>query len=209
MPDEVADRIRRLIFDGRLRPGDRVPTEAIAEALGVSAQPVREAMKTLGRDGLLEIRPHRGAFVGPFDERFLREHFEFVGMVQASAAIGTMELGDAAVLDELAAIAASATGKVSAVEVHASVLDFLQVIADTGGSPAQRAVREALGRLIPHGYFAELPGAADCGRTGLSAMLAALRSGDPEQVREISIQTQRERCAVVVRDLRARGVLPQ
>ncbi len=47
----IASHIRRLIFEGELRPGMRVPQDAIAQDLGVSRIPVREALIVLEREG--------------------------------------------------------------------------------------------------------------------------------------------------------------
>lgn len=59
----VADRVRQLIVANRLRPGDPLRLAAIAARLGVSVQPVREAVRLLAAEGLVVIEPHRGAYV--------------------------------------------------------------------------------------------------------------------------------------------------
>jgi DNA-binding GntR family transcriptional regulator len=207
LADHAADHVRAMVFDGTLRPGDRVRTEAIAEALDVSPLPVREAMKVLGRDGLLELRPHRGAYVGPFDQAFLREHFEFVGMVQASSAVGTLRAADDDAMEELAALTDGAGRASSADEINELVMEFLAVMDRVGGSRAQHAVRDALGRLLPTGWFATLPGSADCNRRALARTLDALRSGDPDAVRTACLESQEERCDVIIGHLERTGVL--
>ncbi len=53
--DEAARFIRRAIFDGTLRPGARVPQDQVAEALGISRIPVREALIALEREGWVTI----------------------------------------------------------------------------------------------------------------------------------------------------------
>jgi DNA-binding GntR family transcriptional regulator len=64
--EEMAGRlIREAILEGVLRPGDRVPQEEIAAALGVSRMPVRRCLRPLEAEGLLDIRPYRGAVVIP------------------------------------------------------------------------------------------------------------------------------------------------
>ena len=78
--------IRRLIFDGVLREGDRVPQDAIAEQLGLSRVPVREALLSLEREGWVTIKPHRGAFIGALDESVVRDHYELYGHVYSFAA---------------------------------------------------------------------------------------------------------------------------
>jgi GntR family transcriptional repressor for pyruvate dehydrogenase complex len=62
--EEVAARLRRLIAEGRLRPGDRLPSEReLAQALGVSRTSVRDAIRTLQMAGLLEPRQGEGTVV--------------------------------------------------------------------------------------------------------------------------------------------------
>jgi len=62
--EEVAARIRRLIADGRLKPGDKLPPEReLAVALGVSRTSVRDAIRTLQMTGLLEPRQGEGTVV--------------------------------------------------------------------------------------------------------------------------------------------------
>lgn len=60
----IAGHVRGLIESRELRPGDRLPTEReLASLLGVSRVPIREAMRTLAAQGLIEVRRGRGMFV--------------------------------------------------------------------------------------------------------------------------------------------------
>lgn len=62
--EEVAARLRRLIADGRLKPGDKLPPEReLASALGVSRTSVRDAIRTLQATGLLEPRQGEGTVI--------------------------------------------------------------------------------------------------------------------------------------------------
>lgn len=60
---EVADRIRELIEQGTLIPGERISEKKLCEKFGVSRTPLREALKVLTSEGLVEILPNRGARV--------------------------------------------------------------------------------------------------------------------------------------------------
>src|SRR5262249_43539251 len=63
--DTAVARIREVIEQGRLRAGDRLPTEAeLSEQLGVSRTVVREAVSQLESLGLLSVQRGRGTFVG-------------------------------------------------------------------------------------------------------------------------------------------------
>jgi DNA-binding GntR family transcriptional regulator len=57
------DQLRAQIVDGTLAPGERLRLRTLAEALGLSEMPVREALRMLSRDGLVEFSDHRGATV--------------------------------------------------------------------------------------------------------------------------------------------------
>lgn len=57
--DEVYTRLGEAILDGRLAPGERLRDQELAEWLGVSRTPVREALQRLERIGLVEVSPHR------------------------------------------------------------------------------------------------------------------------------------------------------
>ena len=61
--DAVTARIRDMIVDGAYLPGSRLPERVLCETLGISRTPLREALKVLASEGLLEIAPNRGARV--------------------------------------------------------------------------------------------------------------------------------------------------
>jgi DNA-binding GntR family transcriptional regulator len=60
---EVCDELRQAILAGDLAPGTRVLEVQIATSMGVSRAPVREALRQLEQEGLIEFYPHRGAVV--------------------------------------------------------------------------------------------------------------------------------------------------
>lgn len=57
--------LRRMIADGELAPGSRLVLRRLADQLGLSEMPVREALRMLQRDGLVDFQSHRGATVVP------------------------------------------------------------------------------------------------------------------------------------------------
>ena len=61
--DEVAARLRSMIVEGELPPGARIPESQLCEAFGVSRTPLREALKVLAAEGLVELLHNRGAIV--------------------------------------------------------------------------------------------------------------------------------------------------
>src|SRR3954470_19651214 len=102
--DEAALLIRRMIFDGELRPGERVPQDDVAAMLGISRIPVREALIALEREGWVTIEMHRGAFVNALDEQEVRDHYELFGLVYSFAARRARARGGDGLVDRLGAI---------------------------------------------------------------------------------------------------------
>jgi DNA-binding GntR family transcriptional regulator len=70
---QVSDALRAALIAGRMRPGVLYPAPALAEMLGVSATPVREAMLDLAREGLVEVARNKGFRVTAVSERELDE----------------------------------------------------------------------------------------------------------------------------------------
>lgn len=67
MREVVASQLRSMIRDGELKPGQRLVEGQLAQRLGVSRNPVREAMRSLEATGLIEVVPRRGAHVAAID----------------------------------------------------------------------------------------------------------------------------------------------
>ena len=61
--DGVAARLRAIVFDGEVLPGAYIDEKALATAWQVSRTPLRETLKVLAAEGLVELAPHRGSSV--------------------------------------------------------------------------------------------------------------------------------------------------
>lgn len=72
----IAERLRERIRHGGLRPGQHLVQEELAEHLGVSRIPLREAMHALAAEGLIKVLPQRGMVVAELDHAELAELFE-------------------------------------------------------------------------------------------------------------------------------------
>jgi len=82
----VADEIRDKIMRGDLRPGERLHENKIAEELGVSRNPVREAIRALEATGLIEVTPRIGASVTSFDVDDLSQLLDLRSALEAFTA---------------------------------------------------------------------------------------------------------------------------
>ena len=94
--DELVARLRDMIIEGELAPGIRVPERALCERFSVSRTPLREALKVLASEGLLDLLRNRGATVSRLTQADLDEMFPVMGALEALAG----ELACARITDE-------------------------------------------------------------------------------------------------------------
>lgn len=83
--ESAVDRLRDMIVQGALVPGAKLNEREICEQLGISRTPLREALKVLSTEGLVELQPNRGAVVATLTEQMLREIFAVIGALEALA----------------------------------------------------------------------------------------------------------------------------
>jgi DNA-binding GntR family transcriptional regulator len=81
----VVDRLRTFIVEGVLDPGVKLNERELCEMLGVSRTPLREALKLLAAEGLVDIAPNRGASVSKISGAEMREMFELMSGLEAFA----------------------------------------------------------------------------------------------------------------------------
>src|ERR1700751_1689030 len=83
--DETLTRLRDHIVEGHIPDGGRIPERQLCEMLGISRTPLREALKVLAAEGLVELLPNPGARVRPLSERDLAELFDLMGGLEGLA----------------------------------------------------------------------------------------------------------------------------
>ncbi len=111
LAERAYERLREAIVDGTFASGSKLSERSLAVALAISPQPVREALRRLEAEGLVETRPRRGTFVASLDEARLYEmgHIR-AAMEGACAALAAWKAGPAdlvALRARLAAITAA------------------------------------------------------------------------------------------------------
>ena len=85
LAEGVVERLRDLIIQGELEPGVKLNERLLCERLRTSRTPVREALKYLASEGLVELLPNRGAIVTPITATTVREMFVLLGALEALA----------------------------------------------------------------------------------------------------------------------------
>lgn len=189
--DELVKELRAAIVEGAFQPGSRLVEAEIAEQMGVSRAPVREAIRALEREGLVEIFPHRGAVVVGVLEDEMRQIYELRALAEQIAFRRAVENLTDDQLDELESLvdqldAEAARGQLDQmIEIdlafHRKVIEasgyrvILRLWDSLAGITRVRTL-QALARSETADYF--LSHSSKFHRE----LLDALRSGDKETV---------------------------
>lgn len=81
--NELVDRLRHMIVEGDLAPGEKLSEKDLCSQFGVSRTPLREAMKVLASEGLVQLTPNRGGTVAKLTLADLDEAFPIMGALEA------------------------------------------------------------------------------------------------------------------------------
>jgi DNA-binding GntR family transcriptional regulator len=205
--DVVAERLLDMLFTGELRAGDRIDLDAIAARLGVSRAPVREALLTLERDGIVEVPYHRGAFVAPFDGSTIREAFDLYALLSALTTGRAAEAGDPELLERLE----DAVGEVERADgieaFERTARDFRRIINTSSAGPHLRALMQTFTGLVPAASRLSMGRSVDEERRLIVQEFDAIRRGDAEAARTVVIEHIRMLCDHALQTLRDRQVI--
>lgn len=185
--DEAAARIRELILDGRVRPGERLRLERLAMEFGVSVTPVREALKSLRSEGFVVLEPRRGFVVAPLSKRDVQDLFWVqAGIAAELAARATPRIGPEG-LGRLDALhreleRADAARRPDLMEEHNH--RFHREINLAADSAKLTWSLGTAARYVPRGPYGRLPHWPGVAMRDHERILAALRDGDAGTVAE-------------------------
>jgi DNA-binding GntR family transcriptional regulator len=84
--EDVADQLRERIFRNELRPGEWLDELKLASEMTISRTPMREAIKVLAAEGLVDMRPRRGAYVAESSPDDLRDIYHLLSLLESDAA---------------------------------------------------------------------------------------------------------------------------
>ena len=100
----LVDGIRDIILEGQIPAGAKLPEATLCRTYGVSRTPLREAIKALASEGLVTLRPNRGAVVTPLDAAVLADVFEAKSALEHVIGLHAADRADAADLRALEAL---------------------------------------------------------------------------------------------------------
>ena len=102
--DEVVGRMRDMVIEGLLPSEARINESELCQRLGVSRTPVREAIKTLASEGLIELVRNKGAVVKRLGLEEIIEMLEAVSVIECHAARTGVERGSDSEIDDIVAL---------------------------------------------------------------------------------------------------------
>jgi DNA-binding GntR family transcriptional regulator len=199
------DWLRQAIVAGELRPGQRVNQEDVAERIGLSVAPVREALRALEQEGQVTYLPRRGYFVTELRVGDLEEIYALRRVLEARASREALPaLGDAAIdrIQRAAADCEAAAGAGDVAGELAANRRFHFAILEAPGNPhAMRIIRMLWDST--EAYRALYYNSPQERRRSLEAherILAAIREGDPDRL-VAELDAHRARALEVLRDV--------
>jgi len=141
--DAILTRLRDMIIEGALPPGTRLNEGQIGQQLGVSRTPLREAIKYLASEGLVELVPARGAVVKQFGAREVRDMLEVIRMLEQQAGL-------------IACAQASDAGIAQVRALHDRMLDCYQRRDRLAYYKLNQAIHSAIVALADNGALSEV-----------------------------------------------------
>src|SRR3977135_4493649 len=111
--DQVVTELRQAILSGQLKPGERLVEGRLADELGVSRNPVREAIRVLASEGLIEVTARRGAAVISMSDEEARETIEVRALLEGQTARLAARRRDEDVLRRIEAVLRQGTEAVA------------------------------------------------------------------------------------------------
>ena len=88
---EVAERLRQRIFAHELTPGTWIDEQKLAEQYGISRTPLREALKVLASEGLVELKPRRGCYVTEISRQDLDDICPLMALLEGRCAVDAVK----------------------------------------------------------------------------------------------------------------------
>ncbi|HXP74718.1 MAG TPA: GntR family transcriptional regulator [Stellaceae bacterium] len=202
--DQAQEAVRRAILELRFRPGERLVERTLCAELGVSRTVVREVLRFLEAEGLIEISRNRGPVVATIKPADVEQIYELRSLLEGSAAAASARLADAAdvallerAIHELREASAKGDPRLS---MRAANKFYQQMFAISRKSVAWSVV-EALNLRINalRTMTVTTPGRQRIALREMERMFRAIASGDAKAARAAAVEHVEEAAAVARR----------
>ena len=205
--DLVVSHVVNLVLTGKLRSGDRIDRNEIAQELGLSRVPIQEAVVQLEHDGILSTRYHRGAFVERFDEAVVREHHELYGLLSGLASARAAADPAAKILGQLDALIDIMRSSKESRAFQETAWQFRRTINDEYAGPRLQAAIRASQTFIPREFWVAYLNNHDEMLPFYEAETTAIHHHDPDTARTACVERSEVMARIMLTELVRRGVL--
>ncbi len=159
----VADTIRTAIMRGAFKPGEKLDQQSLADRLGVSRSPIREALRTLAAEELVTIVPHRGAVVTQRSQQELEELLFIRVLLEGAAARRAAEVMTTAQLQKLEAVLLAGEASTDIEEALGLNHEFHQTVYEAYAQPILiQTIQQLRNKIAPYNrVYVDEPGNKD------------------------------------------------
>lgn len=204
--DLAAARVMEWIFDGTLRPGDRLQRQQLADDLGISRVPVQEMLAQLELDGIVRSEYHRGAYVDRFDAETLRETYDMYALITGLAAAKSAKL----ITAELAAHLRALVDEMADVDqdrFYDVTWEYRRTVNRLASGPRVRAMLLTFRTFMPTAYSILIEQHRARIRDHYLSEVTALARRDGAGARKAIEARCADEAELLITELRRRGVL--
>jgi DNA-binding GntR family transcriptional regulator len=189
--ERVAERLRERIVAHSMAPGSWIDEQALTAELGISRTPLREALKVLAAEGLVTMKPRRGAYVTEVSERDLSEVFHLLALLESDAAAVVAAQGSDAQLAELAALHEQLEATVAERDAFFAAnerfhMRLLEIADNRWRNQMVADLRKVMKLYRHHSLFKQ--GRLEASLKEHRKIMAALKARDADKVRELMQQ---------------------
>lgn len=185
----VCDELRRLVITGELAPGTRLVEDRLADRLGVSRNPVREALQTLASEGFVEILPRRGAVVAQIRAKQAEDLFDVRVALEPLAARLAARRRDDDGLERLAEVLRLARRATDAEQLDLLALyntDFHSVVVQLSGNDYLGLLVAPMARRVQWVFRTSAATRAPHSWREHEELLLAIASGDEDYAEAVA-----------------------
>lgn len=188
--DQVIDHVYQLLLDGELKPGDQLKESLLADQMGISRAPIREAMKELIMNGLVDYRPQVGNFIPVLSPKEIVDSYTTRGALEGFAIMQTADKfnsDDFDTLDELTDRMERYAGKNNHKKVVETGGEFHDLLISKNDNVQLLDYTHRLSlklHILFYKYWGRLYDAEEVGRRHRE-IVDALRSGDQNQIEQV------------------------
>jgi DNA-binding GntR family transcriptional regulator len=213
---EIARYIRDGITSGAFAAGERLAPLTIAEGLGVSAMPVREALLSLASEGLIEVLPRRGFRVGTIQPRDIEDAFRVHAFVAGLLAADAAPVIDAETIARLYAVQQSIerigggqASKEQTSRIEKLNFEFHRTINTVTNAGRLRWFLRAASRYVPRHFYESISGWVETTVIDHPAIIESLQRHDAEASRALMERHVLRAGSLVLRNLAQKSATPK